>query len=127
MADEPRPLPAVKRAKPAICPRGKVTIKSFVFDEGAQALSNASIKRFFISYSFLGIDPEKLEAPFSVPKPAKAGMPVTFDFHVEFALDGEPVPDDSDGVVGGPDVARAWRAMVRQIMQQVGDNGVCLK
>lgn len=85
-----------------------VTISHLVLSTGASVLDNESIRQLFVSYNFLGIPPDELETPFSLPKP-KAEQQITFNFsktfHVDMAknypkrqyLAGMLLPDDPDG------------------------------
>jgi len=50
-----------------------------VLSTGAPVLENESIRQLFVSYNFLGILPDELETPFSLPKP-KAEQQITFNF-----------------------------------------------
>ena len=85
-----------------------VTISHLVLSTGAPVLENENIRQLFVSYNFLGILPDELETPFSLPKP-KAEQQITFNFsktfHVDMAknypkrqyLAGMLLPDDPDG------------------------------
>ena len=54
---------------------GHLTIK-----EDAQLMSDPDIRRLFVAYNFLGVNPAELETPISLPKPRKAGQELTFNF-----------------------------------------------
>ena len=56
-----------------------VTISHLVLSTGAPVLENENIRQLFVSYNFLGILPDELETPFSLPKP-KAEQQITFNF-----------------------------------------------
>lgn len=56
-----------------------VTISHLSLNEKATVLNNDSVKQLFVAYNFLGIEPQELETPFSLPKP-KANLPITYNF-----------------------------------------------
>lgn len=56
-----------------------VTISHLVLSTGAPVLEYENIRQLFVSYNFLGIKPDELETPFSLPKP-KAEQQITFNF-----------------------------------------------
>eukprot|EP00105_Crassostrea_gigas_P000777 XP_011412707.1 PREDICTED: X-linked retinitis pigmentosa GTPase regulator-interacting protein 1 [Crassostrea gigas] len=66
-----------------------VTISHLSLKEKAHVtcpvLNNDSVK-LFVAYNFLGIEPEELETPFSLPKP-KANLPITYNFTKTFQVD----------------------------------------
>jgi len=54
---------------------GYLTIK-----EDTHIISDPDIKRLFIAYNFLGINPAELETPISLPKPKNSSQHLTFNF-----------------------------------------------
>ena len=56
-----------------------MTISHLSLIDGADVLNIDSVKQLFVAYNFLGIEPEELETPFSLPKP-KADQPITYNF-----------------------------------------------
>lgn len=63
-----------------------VTISHLSLNEKATVLNNDSVKQLFVAYNFLGIEPQELETPFSLPKP-KANLPITYNFTKTFQVD----------------------------------------
>ncbi|XP_062566792.1 protein fantom-like [Saccostrea cucullata] len=63
-----------------------VTISHLSLNENATVLDNDNVKQLFVAYNFLGIDPQDLETPFSLPKP-KANIPIAYNFTKTFQVD----------------------------------------
>ncbi|XP_022337426.2 protein fantom-like isoform X1 [Crassostrea virginica] len=63
-----------------------VTISHLSLNEKATVLSNDNVKQLFVAYNFLGIEPQELETPFSLPKP-KANTSITYNFTKTFQVD----------------------------------------
>ena len=57
-----------------------VEVSHLTIREDAPLMSDPDIRRLFIAYSFLGVNPAELETPISLPKPRKAGQQLTFNF-----------------------------------------------
>ncbi|XP_048736763.2 protein fantom-like isoform X2 [Ostrea edulis] len=63
-----------------------VTISHLSLNEHAAVLNNDNVRQLFVAYNFLGIEPQDLETPFSLPKP-KANNPITYNFTKTFQVD----------------------------------------
>ncbi|XP_067934908.1 protein fantom-like [Watersipora subatra] len=66
-----------------------VEVSHLTIREDAQLMSNPDIRRLFVAYNFLAVNPADLETPISLPKPKKAGQQLTFNFRKVFHVDTE--------------------------------------
>ncbi|XP_077993112.1 protein fantom-like [Glandiceps talaboti] len=63
-----------------------VTIFSLVLDEDSSVMQDNKIERLYVEYRFLGVEPQELETPFSLPKP-KQNQAIYFNFKKLFHID----------------------------------------
>ena len=57
-----------------------VEISHLSLIEDTEIMNDPEIKRLFIAYNFLGINPAELETPISLPKPKNARQQLEFNF-----------------------------------------------
>ncbi|XP_060079479.1 protein fantom-like isoform X2 [Ylistrum balloti] len=85
------PKPTKRSQKKAAAKKGNVvtiTVSHLSLEEGADVLHRDNIRQLFVAYNFLGIEPQELETPFSLPKP-KPGQQIAFNFSKTFQVDIE--------------------------------------
>ncbi|XP_069113817.1 protein fantom-like isoform X2 [Argopecten irradians] len=85
------PKPTKRSQKKAAAKKGNfvtITISHLSLEEGADVLHRDNIRQLFVAYNFLGIDPQELETPFSLPKP-RPGQQIAFNFSKTFQVDIE--------------------------------------
>ncbi|XP_021379189.1 protein fantom-like isoform X4 [Mizuhopecten yessoensis] len=85
------PKPTKRSQKKAAAKKGNfvtITISHLSLEEGANVLHRDNIRQLFVAYNFLGIEPQELETPFSLPKP-KPGQQIAFNFSKTFQVDIE--------------------------------------
>jgi len=56
-----------------------ITISHMALEPAAPVLENDLVKQLYVAYTFLDIEPQELETPFSLPKP-KAYQQIAFNF-----------------------------------------------
>lgn len=57
-----------------------VEISHLSLIQDTEYMNDPEIKRLFIAYNFLGINPAELETPISLPKPKSARQQLEFNF-----------------------------------------------
>lgn len=57
-----------------------IEVSHLSLQEDADIMKDSSIKRLFVAYNFLGINPAELETPMSLPKPRKSHQQMKFNF-----------------------------------------------
>jgi len=66
-----------------------VEISHLSLIQDTEYMNDPEIKRLFIAYNFLGINPAELETPISLPKPKSARQQLEFNFRKVFHVDLE--------------------------------------
>lgn len=75
-------------ATPQAPPQVTIMVSSLTLYPDTTLIRNQSITQIFVAYKFLNCDPEELETPMSLPKPA-ANRPIHFNFKKVFPVDKE--------------------------------------
>lgn len=57
-----------------------VEISHLSLHEKSDVMNDPTIKRLFVAYNFLGLNPAELETPMSLPKPHKPHQQMKFNF-----------------------------------------------
>lgn len=57
-----------------------VEVSYLTIKPNAAIMSDPDIKRLYVAYNFLGINPAELETPISLPKPKNGSQRLTFNF-----------------------------------------------
>jgi len=57
-----------------------VEVGHLSLDDDAAIMKNPDVKRLFIAYNLLGVNPAELETPISLPKPKSSNHQITFNF-----------------------------------------------
>lgn len=57
-----------------------IVVSRLSLEDDSPVMENDQIQQLFVEYKFLGLPPQELETPFSLPKPKNSHQSLTFNF-----------------------------------------------